>query len=156
MNTSDIVMPNAVAETLVNPRCYADKRIHDAYTWLRQNNPLGVAKPDGFDPFWAVTKHADILHISKQNDLFHNGDRQATLTNQESDRRVREITGGSPHLIKSLVQMDAPEHPKYRALAQAWFLPGNLKKLEERYPALDRVTFSIPAGTLGLNIRLCQ
>ena len=138
MNTSDIVMPNAVAETLVNPRCYADKRIHDAYTWLRQNNPLGVAKPDGYDPFWAVTKHADILHISKQNDLFHNGDRQATLTNQESDRRVREITGGSPHLIKSLVQMDAPEHPKYRALAQAWFLPGNLKKLEDRIRTIAR------------------
>jgi cytochrome P450 len=131
-------MPKSIAETLVDPRCYADRRIHDAYTWLRNNNPLGIAEPEGYDPFWTVTKHADILEVSKQNDLFHNGDRQATLTNQESDRRVREMTGGSPHLIKSLVQMDAPEHPKYRMLAQPWFLQGNLKKLEDRIRTIAR------------------
>jgi cytochrome P450 len=131
-------MPKNIAETLVDPRCYADRRIHDAYTWLRNNNPLGIAEPEGYDPFWTVTKHADILEVSKQNDLFHNGDRQATLTNRESDRRVREMTGGSPHLIKSLVQMDAPEHPKYRMLAQPWFLQGNLKKLEDRIRTIAR------------------
>jgi cytochrome P450 len=131
-------MPKNIAETLVDPRCYADSRIHDAYTWLRNNNPLGIAEPEGYDPFWTVTKHADILEVSKQNDLFHNGDRQATLTNRESDRRVREMTGGSPHLIKSLVQMDAPEHPKYRMLAQPWFLQGNLKKLEDRIRTIAR------------------
>ncbi len=138
MTSSELVMPKSIAETLVDPRCYADRRIHDAYTWLRNNNPLGIAEPEGYDPFWTVTKHADILEVSKQNDLFHNGDRQATLTNQESDRRVREMTGGSPHLIKSLVQMDAPEHPKYRMLAQPWFLQGNLKKLEDRIRTIAR------------------
>jgi cytochrome P450 len=131
-------MPKIIAETLFDPRCYADRRIHDAYNWLRNNNPLGIAEPEGYDPFWTVTKHADILEVSKQNDLFHNGDRQATLTNRESDRRVREMTGGSPHLIKSLVQMDAPEHPKYRMLAQPWFLQGNLKKLEDRIRTIAR------------------
>lgn len=138
MTSSELVMPKSIAETLVDPRCYADSRIHDAYTWLRNNNPLGIAEPEGYDPFWTVTKHADILEVSKQNDLFHNGDRQATLTNRESDRRVREMTGGSPHLIKSLVQMDAPEHPKYRMLAQPWFLQGNLKKLEDRIRTIAR------------------
>jgi len=138
VTSSELVMPKNIAETLVDPRCYADRRIHDAYTWLRNNNPLGIAEPEGYDPFWTVTKHADILEVSKQNDLFHNGDRQATLTNQESDRRVREMTGGSPHLIKSLVQMDAPEHPKYRMLAQPWFLQGNLKKLEDRIRTIAR------------------
>lgn len=138
MTSSELVMPKNIAETLVDPRCYADSRIHDAYTWLRNNNPLGIAEPEGYDPFWTVTKHADILEVSKQNDLFHNGDRQATLTNRESDRRVREMTGGSPHLIKSLVQMDAPEHPKYRMLAQPWFLQGNLKKLEDRIRTIAR------------------
>src|SRR5262249_11323026 len=40
--------------------------------------------------------------------------------------------GGSPHLVRSLVQMDAPDHPKYRALTQSWFLPQNIKSLEDR------------------------
>ncbi len=138
MSQSDIQIPKAFAEALVDPRCYADTRIHDAYTWLRANNPLGIAEAEGFDPFWAVTKHADILEVERQSDLFHNGDRQATLTNKESDARVRTLTGGSPHLIKSLVQMDAPEHPKYRALAQAWFLQANLRKNEERIRSIAR------------------
>lgn len=138
MTLQSAMMPKDIAETIVDPRAFADHHIHDAYTWLRNNNPLGIAQPDGYDPFWAVTKHADILEVARQNDLFHNGDRQATLTNQESDKQVRAITGGSPHLIKSLVQMDAPEHPKYRALAQAWFLQNNLKMMEGRIRKIAR------------------
>ncbi len=130
--TGDFTISSDLAETLVNPRAYASDRIHEVYKTLRMNNPLGYAKPEGFEPFWTVTKHADILEISRQNDLFRNGEKSPTLVNRASDNRIREMTGGSPHLIKSLVQMDAPEHHKYRALAQAWFLPGNLRKLEER------------------------
>jgi cytochrome P450 len=37
-----------------------------------------------------------------------------------------------PHLVRSLVQMDAPDHPKYRALTQQWFTNQSLKKLEGR------------------------
>ncbi|MDE2463581.1 MAG: cytochrome P450 [Alphaproteobacteria bacterium] len=149
MTQKPITLPKDIAETIVDPRAYASRRIHDAYAWLRANNPLGIAEPEGFDPFWVVTKHADILEVGRQNDLFHNGDRQATLTNQENDRRVREITGGSPHLIKSLVQMDAPEHPKYRALAQAWFLPSNLKKLEDRIRQIARAVVDKMAAMNG-------
>lgn len=149
MTQNPVVMPKDIAETIVDPRAYANRRIHDAYSWLRVNNPLGIAEPEGYDPFWVVTKHADILEVARQNDLFHNGDRQATLTNRENDQRVREITGGSPHLIRSLVQMDAPEHPKYRALAQAWFLQNNLKKIEDRVRAIARRTVDKMAALGG-------
>ena len=42
------------------------------------NDPLGVAQPAGYDPFRVVTRHADILEISRQNELFHSGDRATT------------------------------------------------------------------------------
>ena len=51
-----------------------------AYRWLRANNPLGIARPERFDPFWVVTKHAHIQAVSRQNELFHNADRPTTLT----------------------------------------------------------------------------
>jgi hypothetical protein len=133
-------IPNDIAVTLVTPAAYADHTIHDSYKWLRANNPLGRAEVEGYDPFWVVTKHADILEISRQNALFHNGDRQTTLTNQEGDKKVREMTGGSPHLVRSLVQMDAPDHPKYRALTQSWFLPQNIKGLEDRVRRIARAS----------------
>ena len=111
-------------------------RIHDAYRWLRKNEPFGVAQPERFDPFWVATKHADILEISRQNDLFHNGDRDGADQPARS-RNVRAMTGG-PHLLRTLVQMDAPDHPKYRALTQAWFMPQNLRKLEDRIRIIAR------------------
>ena len=117
-SSGDIDIPADIAATLVNPAAYADHRIHDSYRWLRANNPLGIARPEKFDPFWVVTKHAHIQAVSRQNELFHNADRPTTLTNQAVEERIRKITGG-PNLVRSLVQMDAPDHPKYRALTQA-------------------------------------
>jgi cytochrome P450 len=105
---------------------------------LRAHNPLGFAEIDGFDPFWVVTRHADVLEISCQNALFHNGDRPTTLTTRADDARVREITGGSPHLVRSLVQMDDPGHAKYRALTASWFAPGNVRKIEGQIRAIAR------------------
>ena len=132
-------IPADIAATLVDPAAYADHRLHDSYRWLRANNPLGIARPEGFDPFWVVTKHAHIQSISRQNELFHNADRPTTLTNRAVEARVRKITGG-PNLVRSLVQMDAPDHPKYRALTQSWFMPVNLGKFEARVREIARST----------------
>ncbi|WP_426438053.1 cytochrome P450 [Bradyrhizobium genosp. P] len=132
-------IPADIAATLVDPAAYADHRIHDSYRWLRANNPLGIARPERFDPFWVVTKHAHIQAISRQNELFHNADRPTTLTNQAVEQRVRKITGG-PNLVRSLVQMDAPDHPKYRALTQGWFMPANLGKFEGRVREIAHAT----------------
>ncbi|MGY2810565.1 MULTISPECIES: cytochrome P450 [unclassified Bradyrhizobium] len=137
--TGDFDIPADIAATVVDPVAYADDRIHDSYRWLRANNPLGIARPEKFDPFWVVTKHAHIQAISRQNELFHNADRPTTLTTQALEERVRKITGG-PNLVRSLVQMDAPDHPKYRALTQGWFMPANLGKFEARVREIARAT----------------
>lgn len=123
-------IPPSLAAQLVDPAVYADDRLHQAYSWLRANQPLGLAEVDGFRPFWVVTRHADILDISRRNDTFHNADLPTTLTTTFGETRARQITGG-PNLVRSLVQMDAPDHPKYRALTQGWFMPQNIKKLED-------------------------
>jgi len=144
-----MTIPEEVAETIVDPKAYADGRIYQSYAWLRANNPLGVAQPAGYDPFWVVTRHADILEISRQNDLFHSGDRETVITNQEAGNRIRKLTGGSPHLVRSLVQMDAPDHPKYRALTQAWFMPRNIAGLDQRIRSLARAAVERMAAKGG-------
>jgi len=134
-------IPQEIAGTIVDPKAYADgKRVDDAFAFLRREMPLAVAQPEGFDPFWVVTKHADILEVERQNDLFHNGDRGTTLVNIDTDARVRRVMGGSPHLVKSLVQMDNPEHGGYRRLTQPYFLAQNLKKLEARTREIARAS----------------
>jgi cytochrome P450 len=92
------------------------------------------------------------MEVSKQHALFHNGDRPTVLTDLKSEALVRQITG-TPHLVKSLVQMDAPEHPKYRSMTQSWFLAPNVKRLEERIRAIARVQveqmLSLTSGQSG-------
>lgn len=133
----DVKLPQDVAATLVDPTAYAGEKIFDAYRWMRANNPLGVAEPEGFDPFWVVTKHADILEISRNNARFPSAVRATTLTNKAADARARAITG-TPHLVRTLVQMDEPDHMKYRLLTQAWFAPPSVKKREETVRAIAR------------------
>lgn len=128
-----------IANTIVDPRAYADgTAIDNAFKQLRAENPMGVAQPDGFDPFWVVTKFNDIQEIEKQNDLFHNGDKATIVTPVNVDKMVREMMGGSPHLVRSLVQMDNPDHFNYRKLTQSWFMPQNLRKLEDRVREIAR------------------
>jgi hypothetical protein len=137
--TDTIDIPTDIAQAVITPKAYAeDSTVHDAFRWLRANNPLGRARVEGVTPFWVVTKHADILEVSRQNDLFHSGDQSATMVSIEGDQTVRKLTGGSPHLLRTLVQMDAPDHPKYRRLTQAWFLPQNIRGLEERIRQIAR------------------
>jgi cytochrome P450 len=131
-------LPEDIARKLVDPSVYAADELHQVYAWLRQNQPLGVAEVDGFDPFWVVARHADILEVSRQNSLFHSGDMATVLTKRSAVDRVRAMTGGSPHLVRSLVQMDAPDHLKYRALTQGWFMPPNLRKLEAEIRLIAR------------------
>ncbi len=127
------MIPQEIAETIVDPKAYAQETpVDEAFTFLRREMPLAQAEPEGVEKFWAVTKQIDIREVERNNDLFHNGDKSATLTTIEADNKVREMMGGSPHLVRSLVQMDNPDHMDYRRLTQSWFLPQNIRKLEPR------------------------
>ncbi|HUO13213.1 MAG TPA: cytochrome P450 [Caulobacteraceae bacterium] len=136
--SADVAIPQDRVRGVIDPAAYADGTALEAMAWLRANNPLGLAEGENLFPFWIVTKHADILEISRQNDLFRSGERSTTFNTVEGDTRVRELTGGSPHLLRTLVQMDAPDHAKHRILTQSWFLPQNIRHLEARIRQIAR------------------
>ncbi|MEJ0046481.1 MAG: cytochrome P450 [Rhodospirillales bacterium] len=134
------MIPQEIADAIVDPTAFggSGKRASDAFTWLRREMPLEVAQPQGFDPFWVVTRNADILEVERQNELFHNGDRATIISPIELDQKIRMVMGGSPHLVRSLVQMDNPDHAAYRRLTYGAFLPQNLKRLEARVRDIAR------------------
>lgn len=133
------MIPDHIAKTIIDPKAYAaGQPIDEAFTYLRRETPLDVAHPEGFDPFWVVTRQDDIRQVELQNELFHNGDRSTVLTTIEADLKVRQMMGGSPHLVRSLVQMDNPDHGNYRRLTQPSFAPQNLRALEARIREIAR------------------
>ncbi|MEY2926557.1 MAG: Cytochrome P450-terp, partial [Pseudomonadota bacterium] len=71
-------------------------------------------------------------------------------TNREGEAIARAATpGGDGHLVRSLVQMDAPDHMKYRLLTQSWFMPKNLRMIEQRIRQIARETVDTMLATGG-------
>ncbi len=134
------VLPGDIAVALTDPKAYGEwNGLHEKLSWARANAPLAKAVVEGYDPFWAVTRHADIMEVSRNNKRFASAEKQTTLTMRAIDDLVRTQTPDG-HLIRSLVQMDAPDHMKYRLLTQSWFMPKNLKTVEDRIREIARET----------------
>lgn len=125
------------ADHITSPAVYAQPdELHKAFAALRANDPLAWLEPEGFRPFWAATKHQDIMEISRQNKLFTNGEREI-LSPVATEEQVYAIMGG-PHLVRTLVQMDDPDHFKFRHLTQQWFLPQNVRQRSEAVKAIAK------------------
>ncbi len=133
---------------LVDAANWADEDgIHAQFTWLRANDPLRYLEPEGFDPFWNVTKYDDIKEIEGKKQIFIN-DPRPTLGPKGMQEIIQQMTGRK-HLVRSLVQMDDPDHSKYRMLTQSWFMGTNLRKLQADVDALAKMYVDRLAGFGG-------
>ena len=122
---------------IVNSSRWADENwMHAQFAWLRENAPIRKMSPDGFEPFWSITRHADIRSIESNKALFIN-DPRPLLSPKLLDAIVLQLTGRR-HLVRSLVTMDDPDHSRYRALTQEWFARSNLLMLTDRIEQLAR------------------
>lgn len=130
--------PGDIARTITDSRQYGSPQdVHDALKWLREHQPVSLVQTEQFEPFWLISRHQDVLDIERQANLFHNGDRSTVLVPKDMLEAVQGATG-SPHLTRSVVNMDGREHRMYRSLTQSWFMPGNVKKLTEKLRGIAR------------------
>ena len=108
-------IPTELIAPLYNPATFAVRGAVDALlTTVRHEYPLARAEVPGYEPHWIVTRHADIQAVSRQNDLFHNADRSATLIPEQGEQLVQAFTGGDYNLFRSLVQLDGEDHKAHR------------------------------------------
>jgi cytochrome P450 len=140
-------VPAEIAGKVVDPGAYGDGSIYEAYKWLRANDPFGLIEVEGYSPFRAITRHADIMAISRMNHQLHNGP-NPVLNTKLGYQKSLEFTGGKPVTL-SLIQMDPPIHEKFRNLTAAWFQPGNLKSLEGRIRELAKAAVDRMAASDG-------
>jgi len=133
------IIPTELVAPAFSPATFGRRgAIHEIFRRLRREYPLAVAEVPGFDPHWIVTKHADLREITRQDRIFHSADRSKTLAPKLVEDLMREYTGGAPHIFKTLVHMDEPEHTQYRQVTQAQFMPQSLDALSEKVAATAR------------------
>ena len=128
-----------LAQTIIDPKAYSQREIVDAaFVKIRAQQPLDKAEIDGFEPFWVVSRHADIKEIERQPDVFHNGDKSTFITNIEGNQRVQMLTGGEPNLIRSLVSVDGLEHKNLRGVVFPHVTPRAIRPLEDAIRGIAR------------------
>ncbi len=122
---------------LTDASSYADEaRLHEALTLLRREAPVHWVEADGFDPFWAVTRHADITEIERNHALFRNAPRPLLATAEmDAVARQREAEGIG---LRTLIHMDDPQHRVVRAIGADWFRPRAMRAMGERIAELAR------------------
>src|SRR5271166_738419 len=82
------------ARVLANPLAYTDEAgLHEALTHLRAHAPVSWVDAPPYRPFWAVTKHADIMDIERGQRTLHQFAEAAT-DHRGGRRRAACPTGG--------------------------------------------------------------
>ena len=130
------VTADPAAAVLADPTAYTDEtRLHAALAQLRATNPVSWVDVPGYAPFWAITKHADIMAIERDNTLFTNSPRPV-LTTVEGDEQQAAMG------ISTLIHMDDPQHRVVRAIGADWFRPKAMRALKVRVDELANVSSS--------------
>src|SRR6202000_3351257 len=70
------------------------------------------------------------------------------VVSREREAAVRARTG-RPNLVRTLVQMDAPDHLKFRRVIQVWFTAAKLKELEADIRAIAEASVDHMASLGG-------
>jgi len=121
--------PTSIDEAVANPATYADPALfHPLFARLRRDEPVRWTTPSTTRPFWLLSKHADIVEISRQPQKFLSGPRLELQTIAQEDA-IRAANGGDK-IHRSMLDMDGAEHKAHRGMTQSWFMPANLRKLE--------------------------
>ncbi len=124
------LIPTELIAPIYDPSTFAAPPIVDEiFTRIRGDFPLCQADVPGYDKHWIVSRHADIMSVSRQNDLFHNADRSATLTPKAGEEFVQAFTGGDYNLFRSLVQLDGEEHKAHRQVLFDALSPAAVKAM---------------------------
>ena len=114
---------------LVTPERYAER----GYPWddwklLRREAPVYWYDRPGVTPFWAITKYDDIQQISRDPETFISSQRLVIRSAGSGDGGANDPALTVPNLIN----MDPPEHGKYRNATSRRFSPRGMQLLEDR------------------------
>jgi cytochrome P450 len=122
---------------LAEPGTYTDnERLHEGLSLLRRESPVHWVDAPGYRPFWAVTRHADIMEIERDHERFHNAPR-TVLGPRVLDERLEQMMAEG-RAVRSLVHIDGREHRVLRAIGADWFRPSAMRRLESRVRELTK------------------
>lgn len=105
---------------------------HARVAEIRRDEPVMKVAVEGFEPFWVLTRHADVLAVSRDNDTWLNTARSVLAPDSEWEQL---LSSGMP-VPMSLVHLDGDKHRAYRQVTNEWFKPASVGR---RQPRIDEL-----------------
>jgi cytochrome P450 len=102
---------------------------HAAFARLREESPVAWIEEGDGSGFWAVTKHADVIEVSRDYNRF-TAARGIRIEDMADDELVARRT---------LMEFDPPDHTRLRRLVQPGFTPKVVASYEEAFRRLARL-----------------
>ncbi|WP_433327183.1 cytochrome P450 [Spirillospora sp. CA-294931] len=118
-------MPPEIDTDIIDPGIYERGGIpHDRFAWLRDHDPVHWHHDlnDGVPGFWAVTRHEDVVTVSRNPQLYSSHVR-TSMYEEFTDDEV--LLYGMMMLFQ-----DPPDHTRNRAKVNRGFTPRMIKQLE--------------------------
>jgi len=117
-------MPPPDSIDLTNPGAYVDGVPHASFRALREKDPVSWQEEAHGPGFWAVTRHADVVQVSKSPKIYSSALAATHVTEPAADEL--EV------LRSLLINMDPPQHVKFRRLVRSGFTPSRVQLLRRR------------------------
>ena len=109
---------------------YVDSPPHDLFTRLRREEPVVWQEMDGEPGYWAVLRHADVVHVAKNSDVFSATEGGVVIENLEP--------AGLEQMRDMLLAMDPPRHTAYRRPLAPEFKARVIAEMEGRIRTITR------------------
>ncbi|MGH3241861.1 MAG: cytochrome P450 [Spirillospora sp.] len=111
---------------IIDPGVYERGGIpHRQLAWLRDNDPVHWHRDpnEGVPGFWAVTRHEDVVRVSRNADPYSSHERTAMF---------EEFTDDDIALYgQMMLFQDPPDHTRLRAMVNKGFTPRMIGKLQD-------------------------
>ena len=120
---------------LSNPFLYRQGRWQSYFERVRNEAPVHYQPNSPFGPFWSVTRHADIIAVDKNHEVF--------------SAEPFIIIGKPPRFmdVAMFIAMDPPKHDQQRAAVQGVVAPKNLREMEALIRSrVQEVLDELPTG----------
>lgn len=107
-------------------------RWHERVAELRRREPVLYVDDRGYEPFWVLTRYADVFAVSRDDERWLNTHK--SVLGPEADWQ-QLLASGMP-LPATLVHLDGTTHRDHRAVTADWFKPAAVGR---RQPRIDEL-----------------
>lgn len=121
---------------IFSPHAYLDEpQVAQTCREMRAQGPVLWIEQDPYRPFWAVLSNEAIRTVERDNKTWLAAPR-LTLVPRDIEDTIIAQWGVRTGPVRTLLDMDEPDHRKFRGLTQSWFNSRFLKSLDDRMTRL--------------------